>query len=179
LAHVFSCDEEQVVSEAGLESVRAAVEPAVRDLGADLYDVELIGGSARTLRVTITRDGGVDLDLITEVTRAVSPIVDEADAVSGSYLLEVSSPGVERSLRRAEHFRGAVGEEVAIKLRTDGATRRVHGILTEADAGRCRVTTDDGAVEEFAIDDITQARTQFSWGSPRGAKAKQRGEARA
>ena len=99
-----------------LEAVRAAVEPAVQALGLDLYDVELLGGAgARTLRVTVTREGGVDLDAITAVTQAVSPVIDGADAVNGPYLLEVSSPGVERSLRRPEHYAGAVGEQVAIK----------------------------------------------------------------
>ena len=167
------------MAEAKLEAVRGAVEPAVRALGADLYDVELIGGGARTLRVTITRDGGVDLDLITAVTQAVSPIVDQADAVPGSYVLEVSSPGVERTLRRPEHFRGAIGEGVSIKVRTDGATRRVHGILVGVDGDRSRVETDEGAIEEIAMHDITQARTRFTWGSPRRERTKQRGGTRA
>jgi ribosome maturation factor RimP len=171
------------VGDGKLEAVRRAVEPVVRALGLDLYDLELVGGGATpTLRVTITREAGtgggaVDLDAITEVTRAVSPVLDRADVPAGSYLLEVSSPGVERALRRAEHFRGAVGEEVSVKVRAGGASRRVHGTLVEADGDRVVVETDAGDREDIAMQDVTQARTVFAWGpQPRSGK-KQRGEA--
>ena len=164
------------------------IEPAVRDLGFALYDVELLGGTgARTLRVTVTRDAGVDLEAITAVTQAVSPIIDEADAVPGSYLLEVSSPGIERTLRRPEHFHGAVGEEVSIKVRADGVTRRVHGILEGCRRRRLPRRDRRRHARRPRIDDITQARTIFAWGPaqprrPRPRKSgkaaeKQRGEA--
>jgi ribosome maturation factor RimP len=174
---VSSEDEAVSVREDRLEAVRGAVEPAVRALGFDLYDLELVGGASPTLRVTVTREGGVDLDAITEVTRAVSPVVDHADVPGGSYVLEVSSPGLERALRRPEHFRGAVGEQVSIKVRAGGATRRLHGVLVDAAADRVVVETDAGTREEIAVDDVTQARTVFAWGpQPRSGK-KQRGEA--
>src|SRR5947199_2030218 len=124
-----------------LEAVRAAVEPAVAALGCALYDVEVAGsGKARTLRITITGDeGGVDLDTLTDVSRAVSPIVDDTDALNGPFLLEVSSPGIERTLRTPAHYRGAVGEQVSIKFHTPEGPRRVHGVLVEADDERCTV----------------------------------------
>ena len=94
-----------------LEAVRTAVEPVVVALGLSVYDVELLGGAgARTLRLTVSRAEGVDLETITEVTRAVSPIVDDAATIGGSYLLEVSSPGVERALRLPSHYSSALGE---------------------------------------------------------------------
>jgi ribosome maturation factor RimP len=165
--------------DAKLEAVSAAVEPVVRALGFSVYDVEIAGGAAPTVRLTVSRDGGVDLDAITDVTRAVSPVLDEVDAVRGSYLLEVSSPGIERALRRPEHFRGAVGEEVSIKVRADGVTRRVHGVIVDAGDDRCVVELDGGAREEIDLADVTQARTVFAWGpQPRTAKS-QRGEAHA
>ncbi|MDQ1475890.1 MAG: ribosome maturation factor RimP, partial [Actinomycetota bacterium] len=95
-----------------LEAVRAAVEPAVAALGLEVYDVEILGGAgARTLRVTVTRPGGVDLETITSVTHAVSPIVDDAATIGSSFLLEVSSPGVERALRLPAHYDSAIGEQ--------------------------------------------------------------------
>jgi ribosome maturation factor RimP len=149
-----------------LEAVRAAVEPAVAALGLDVYDVELLGGAAaRTLRVTVTRAGGVDLEAITAATHAVSPIVDDAAPVGGSYLLEVSSPGIERALRLPAHYRAAVGEEVSVKFHTGAGPRRVRGVLRGFDGVHCTVETDDdGVVEEIAIADVTQARTVFEWG---------------
>ena len=156
-----------------LDAVRTAVEPAVHALGLALYDVELIGGgNARTLRVTITGDNGVDLEAITAVTQAVSPIVDATDVVNGSYLLEVSSPGVERTLRRPEHFAGAIGEQVSVKFHTTDGPRRVHGALNAADAEHV-VVDEDGTQHTIPTRDITQARTVFEWGpQPRPGKGK-------
>ena len=167
-----------------LEAVRTAVEPAVGALGLDVYDLEMVGaGATRTLRLTVTRPGGVDLEAITAVTQAVSPIVDQAATISGSYLLEVSSPGIERSLRRPDHYMSALGEEISIKFHTGTGPRRVRGILREYDGDRCVVDTDEGE-ETIPLTDVTQARTVFEWGPqsrPRSqAKhAKSRGRARA
>jgi ribosome maturation factor RimP len=155
-------------------AVRAALAPIVAGLGLDLYDVELNGsGKARTLRVTIERAGGVDLDAITDVTRAVSPVLDTEPSLTGSYLLEVSSPGLERTLRIPEHFAGACGATVSVKFRTDGGTARVKGVLVEA-GDRGVVVEADGGRHELAYADITQARTVFEWGPPPRAARKER-----
>jgi ribosome maturation factor RimP len=163
-----------------LEAVRTAIEPAVAALGCELYDVELLGaGAARTLRVTVTKPGGVDLDTITAVTQAVSPIVDDAADVRGSYLLEVSSPGIERALRRPEHFRGALGEEVSVKFHTDAGPRRVRGVLRDATDDTIAVDSEAGDRETISLASLTQARTVFEWGPrPRPGKGKP-GRARA
>ena len=155
-----------------LDAVRTAVEPAVVALGCAVYDLELLGGKgARTLRLTVTRDGGVDLETITAVTQAVSELIDDAADIDGSYLMEVSSPGVERTLRRPEHYAGAVGEPVSVKFHTDDGPRRVHGILRAADDTACVVETEAGASETIALDRVTQARTVFEWGpQPRPGK---------
>jgi len=167
-----------------LEAVRTAVEPAVGALGLDVYDVELVvGGPARTLRLTVTRPGGVDIESITAVTQAVSPIVDRTATISGSYLLEVSSPGIERPLRRPEHYASALGEEVSVKFHTSAGPRRVRGVLRSVDCVSCVVATQEGDEETIALSDVTQARTVFEWGPqsrPRSQKhAKPHGRARA
>ena len=103
--------------DAQVETLRQRLAPAVAALDLELYDIELTGaGKARTLRVTVN---GVDLDAITAVTQAVSPILDDAPELTGSFLLEVSSPGVERVLRTPAHYAGAIGETVSVKVRTD------------------------------------------------------------
>jgi ribosome maturation factor RimP len=164
--------------EAQAEAVRVAVEPALGALGLDCYDVELVGGSsARTLRISVTREGGVDLEAITEATRTVSPLVDEIDLPGGAYTLEVSSPGLERPLRRPEHFAAARGSEVSMRVRVDGSLRRIHGVVAEADESGV-VVVDDGASTRFEYADIDRARTVFSWGSTGGSAAKTRGSRR-
>lgn len=148
--------------------IRELVAPVVADQGADLYDVEFTGG---TLRITIDRPaGGVDIDVIGRVTRAISHLLDEVDPIAGQYTLEVSSPGLERPLRRPEHFQRALGTTVAVKTRPGvEGDRRVSGTLVAAD--------DEGfAVDDrrFAYGDVERARTVFEWGptpKPIGAKA--------
>jgi ribosome maturation factor RimP len=150
--------------DAQVETLRQRLAPAVAALDLELYDVELTGaGKARTLRVTVDRPGGVDLEAITAVTHAVSPMLDDAPAPAGPFLLEVSSPGVERVLRTPAHYAGAVGTTVSVKLRTESGTKRVHGMLVDAGPEHCDVEV-EGVREHIAYADVTQARTVFEWG---------------
>ncbi len=151
-------------ADATIDAIRDAVAPVIAGLGLDLYDVELNGGGGtRTLRVTIDRAGGVDLDAITDVTRALSPVLDDDSTLPGSFLLEVSSPGVERTLRTPAHYRGALDSTVSIKVRTDTGTERVHGVLVACDDERCTIES-DGQRAQIRYVDVTQARTVFEWG---------------
>ena len=146
------------------EAVRHAVAPAVAALGCSVYDVEVTGaGRSRTVRVTIEREGGVDLETIEDATRSISPALDDLDALAGPFVLEVSSPGVERTLRRPEHFAGAIGSDVTVKFHTEAGPRRVRGVLVAA--GESAVTVDvDGEAVTVPYGEITQARTVFEWG---------------
>ena len=166
------------------ERLAAVLEPVIRDLGLELYDVE-VGGSnrARTLRVLVDREGGVDLAAITSATEALAPVLDQnpdvAAALPGSYLLEVSSPGLERPLRTPAHFRRAIGTTVSVKSRnSDGAVERRRAVLTGADDDGIEIEIEkDGARERVAYDDIVASHTVFEWGPApkpgKSAKAKQ------
>jgi len=91
------------------ETIVAAVEPVLTPLGLELFDVQFTGsGRARTVRVVVDRDGGVDLDAITAASERIQPVLEHLDAL-GPFALEVSSPGLERPLSRPEHFHRAVG----------------------------------------------------------------------
>src|ERR671919_179746 len=124
------------------DRVRDLVLPLLDDRQLDLYDVELQGP---VLRVVVDnppgRSEGLDLDVLADATRAVSRALDDADPIPGRYTLEVTSPGLERTLRRPEHFERAVGETVKI--------RTVAGVDDE---------------RRLAYDDIERARTVFEWG---------------
>ena len=150
------------------EAIAAAIGPAITSLDLELYDVEITGtGRARVMRVLIDREGGVDLDAITRATEAIMPILDSSsieDTLTGSYTLEVSSPGLERPLRRPEHFRGAIGSTVSIKLRADEApTRRIRGTIAESGDESCIVVLENGGTEHVTYRDVVQARTIFEW----------------
>ena len=151
------------------ETVATVVTPCVEALGLEVFDVEMIGrGRTRTLRVLVDRAGGVDLDAITAAAEAVGHALDDhADVdrlLAGSYTLEVSSPGVERTLRRPAHFRGAIGSAISIKTRdASGTPARRHAVLTAADDDGVEIEV-DGTRERLAYDAIEQARTVFEWG---------------
>ena len=147
------------------EQLRDVVVPLLEPLGLELVDVELLGsGRATTLRLSIDREGGVDLEAITDATRAVSPVLDEVEVVPGSYTLEVSSPGVERPLRTPRDFLRVVGQMVSVKthVEVDGE-RRHRGVLVEADDDGLAVEA-DGVQRRFRYDEVSQARTVLEWG---------------
>ena len=144
------------------ERVRAIVSPLLADLGLEVYDVEHTGG---TLRVTVDRQGGVDLDTIALATRIVSRELDHADPVPGRYTLEVTSPGLERTLRTPAHFQGAVGAVVNVRTLPEvEEPRRVKGELTVADDDGITIKQDDGVERRLRYDDVERARTVFEWG---------------
>ena len=102
-------------------SLRALAEPIVTDAGAELVDVKVQGPKGgRTVKVTVDHDDGVGIDLIAEVTRAMSRALDDdEDLVPGRYTLEVTSPGVDVPLRTARHFARNVGRDVRVQLTKD------------------------------------------------------------
>jgi ribosome maturation factor RimP len=154
------------------DRVAAIVAPAVESLGLHVYDVEHTGGA---LRVLVDRDGGVDLEAITAATRALSRALDDADPIDGRYTLEVSSPGLERPLRTAEHFATAArrGETVRIKTKPGvEGERRFDGTVGDVGGDGITVRLADGSTRDLRYDDIERARTVFEWGpAPRPGKA--------
>jgi ribosome maturation factor RimP len=147
------------------ETLYGELSPVVGALGLDLVDVEL---SAGAVRVTVDRAGGVDLDALADANRAVSAVLDRIDPLPGRYALEVSSPGVERRLRTAEHFARAVGETVTVRLVPgSGDVRRLQGRLVSADGGGIVVDGPEvpGVSARIPYDQVERARTVFEWGS--------------
>jgi ribosome maturation factor RimP len=156
-----------------VDRVRDLVQPLLSERDLDLYDVELAGRELRIVVESGHAGGSLDLDAISDVTRAVSRALDEADPINSAYTLEVTSPGLERTLRTPHHFARAVGETVRVKTRPGGpdadTERRVAGVLAAADDGGITVRTgldDEGAPVErrLAYDEIERARTTFVWG---------------
>jgi ribosome maturation factor RimP len=145
------------------ERVEAAITPAIAARGLAVHDVEVAAtdGRRRVVRITVRGEGAVDLDTLTELTRALDPIVDAV--VPGSYQLEVSSPGLERTLRRPEHFAAARGERVTVKFQREGSAARTSGRLVDADEHMIEIRDDGGAIEQVPLATITSARTVFEW----------------
>ncbi|MCB1284269.1 MAG: ribosome maturation factor RimP [Microthrixaceae bacterium] len=145
---------------ANLDALRDLVAPIVASLDAEIYDLEFNGG---VLKITVSASGGIDLDTIGEITAQVSRQLDLDDPISSRYTLEVSSPGLERTLRTPAHWSSAVGEQVRVKLKSfvEG-DRRVEGTLLRSNDERATLETASGQVDvEFDL--IDRARTVFEW----------------
>ncbi|MEP6477219.1 MAG: ribosome maturation factor RimP [Actinomycetota bacterium] len=142
----------------------ALVAPVVEAAGLELVEVTFNReGGRRVLRVVVDRDGGVDLDTISDTAQKVSRRLDLEGFTPGPYQLEVSSPGIERPLRQPTEFGRRVGDRVKIRTteRVDGARTHV-GALIAADAEAIVVATDGGEVR-LPYDQIASARTVADW----------------
>lgn len=156
-----------------MRKIEQLIMPIVADLHLDLYDLEFHGG---TLRVTVDRpaevEGGLDLEVIALASRLIGRELDHDDPMGGHYTLEVTSPGLERSLRTPAHFQRSIGKTVALRLRdivdADGerSERRLQGVLVAADDQAVTIRLNDAAMTErvVALDKIDRARTVFAWG---------------
>jgi ribosome maturation factor RimP len=151
-----------------VDRVSALILPIVTDLGLELYDVEYQGGILRVVVDTPTGGpSGVNMESIALITRLISREFDHSDPVPGHYTLEVTSPGLERSLRVPRHFIREVGKVVAIRLTAAvNGVRRAQGVLLSADDNNIVVRLNDKSLTEMTIgyDMIDRARTVFEWG---------------
>lgn len=149
--------------------MRDVVEPIASDLQLDVYDVEQRGGTMRvTLDTPVGSDSNVDLDQLALATRLISRELDHQDPIPGKYTLEVTSPGVERTLRTPEHFRREIGKQVSIRLaNVEAEQRRLEGVLVDADDTTATLRVTDGEdVSDRVLELVTidRARTVFTWG---------------
>lgn len=147
-----------------VERLWAVIEPYVAAEGIELDDLEIVGKEPGVVvRVTLDTDNGVGVDKLAELSRRLSRLFDEEDPVAGSYTLEVSSPGLERKLRRPSHYVKSVGRNVKIKSRmpVDGDYSH-RGVLVRADNDGFDVDV-DGELRQIAYGDVVSARTVFEW----------------
>ncbi|SVE39783.1 uncharacterized protein METZ01_LOCUS492637, partial [marine metagenome] len=143
--------------------------PLCDRVGVELVDVEYEGG---VVRLVVDQPEGVGMDAIANLTREVSRALDHEDPISGTYTLEVTSPGLERPLKRPEHFVRALGSDVTVKTAPGvEGDRRVIGVLSAVDSDGIVVREEDGSERSLRHDEILKARTVFTWTSePKSAR---------
>lgn len=146
------------------KAVLELAEPIAEENGCFIYDIEYVKeGSSRYLRLFIDREEGISLDECETVSRSMSGKLDSADPIKENYILEVSSPGVERRLRRAEHFERYSGSVIDIGLfkPVDGS-KTLSGVLCGFDGKVITVET-DGGDREIPLADTTYVRLHFDF----------------
>ena len=130
------------------ETVREAILPTVTELGYEIWDVTYSKvGADYHLEITIDSERGINIEDCEKVHRAIDPILDELDPIETFYYLDVSSPGVERELRTAEHISRSIGERVEAKLfaAKDGR-KSVIGSLTSFEDGKITITEGENGI---------------------------------
>jgi len=136
------------------------IKKIVESFGATLYDAELVqdGDEGHIFRVSIQKEGGVNLDVCADINAVLSPYLDTNPPVKDKYYLEVGSPGIERNLRNLEQFQKSVGELVKMSLKNGVKLR---GKLISVEGDSISVETDE--VVKLSFNDISKARTYFEW----------------
>ena len=139
--------------------------PIVEEYGFELVDVEYVKeGSTWYLRAYIDKPGGICIDDCEAVSRRLSDILDEKEYIDDAYILEVSSPGLGRPLRKEKDFRRSLGEEVEVRTyRMIEKQKEFTGILKEYDEKTVTIEEDGGNVRIFEKSDIALIRLAFDF----------------
>jgi len=155
------------VSTASLRvQVRTAIEPVLGAAGLDLEDVAVTAAGRRSvLRVVVDADDGVSLDDVADISRTLSDTLDDSGLFPGAYVLEVSSPGVDRPLTEPRHWRRATGRLVATRL-PDGTA--LTGRVQAADADRVVLVVGD-AERSIRFAELGPGRVQVEFRHPEPA----------
>jgi ribosome maturation factor RimP len=145
--------------------VIALVEPVLAEQGLELVDVEhRREGHGQVVRLLVDRQGGVDLDTLSRLSRELSVLLDVEEPVPGPYTLEVSSPGMHRPLRNPAHFVPYLGKRVRIRSRVplDGQ-RNFCGTLATVTGGGVTLQLDGGANTYIEFSNIEKANYEHEF----------------
>lgn len=141
-------------------NLEETIEMTVKGCGVELYDIVTTKENDRNIfRVYISSNEGISLDKCAEISRLISPILDIEEPMGGKYNLEVSSPGIERKLKKPRHFISSIGSLVKIK---DFEKNVLQGKLLNADDNEIKVETEHGE-EIITYDEISSASTYYEW----------------
>jgi ribosome maturation factor RimP len=162
VTNALLADEERTIDMAETDEISELVRPLVEAMDLQLYDVERNG---KVLAVLVDGPDGVNSDSLTSLSRQVAMALDEADPIPGNYTLEVSSPGVERRLRRPDHFAASVGQRATVRtLPGPDGRQRYTGLIVTADDQAFTIADDEQGQISVPFSNVEKARTVFEWG---------------
>lgn len=146
------------------EKIENLIEEKVQSLGYELYDVEYVKeGKDYYLRVYIDKDTGISLEDCELVSNNITDMLDKEDYIKEQYFLEVSSPGIERVLKKDRHLKNNIGAKIQIKLFKPESGKKQHeGILEKFDENAIEID-EDGIKVKLERKNIGQIKTMFDW----------------
>lgn len=148
------------------EKIEELVTKPITDLGYRVYDVMYVKeGKDNFLRIFIDNDKGISLDDCEKVNDAITDMLDEANLIKDQYFLEISSPGVERNIRKDKHFEESIGKEVNIKLfkPLENKEKEITGILKDFDKETVKIETDKNEEITIPRNNISSIKWAFKW----------------
>jgi ribosome maturation factor RimP len=136
----------------------------IEDLGYDLYDVEYLKeGKEYHLCIYIDKEGGIDISDCEKVNEVINPILDKEDYINNQYFLEVSSAGLERKLRKKEHYEKQIGKKIEVSLYSKVDDKKnIQGILREYDKDFLVLQTENKEIK-IDIEKVSGAKSVFDW----------------
>ncbi len=137
------------------------INPLVDSLGLDLVEINFTANKKSRLAVFVDKQGGVDLDDLTNLNHLISDMLDAEDPIKGAYTLEVSSSGLDRPLKSERDFWRKVGEQVKIVYKNSEVadkTEEITGEIAAAENGVVSLKTADGTPAEVALADIIKGK---------------------
>ena len=142
------------------KKIEDLVKPIIENLGYKVYDVMYQKeGKDNYLRIFIDKESGIDLNDCEKVNDSINDILDEKDYIKAQYYLEISSPGLERNLRRDEQFLESIGKKIEVHLYNSvNGSKILTGILNE-------FNEQDILIDNIKIDksNIASAKTIYNW----------------
>lgn len=148
------------------EKIEELVTKPITDLGYRVYDVMYVKeGKDNFLRIFIDNDKGISLDDCEKVNDAITDMLDEADLIKDQYFLEISSPGVERNIRKDKHFEESIEKEVNIRLfkSLENKEKEITGILKGFDKETVKIETDKNEEITIPRNNISSIKWAFKW----------------
>ncbi len=145
-----------------VKQIMDLLEPELAAEGFELLDVRVFqGGGRMQVRVYVDSldagdDAGINMGQVSSASRTTNMLLEEADLFLGNYIVEVSSPGIRRPLRKQAHFEAAIGKKVEILMRGKKPVRRVKGVLQTVAFGKITVAPGDGSpvAEDASVETI-------------------------
>lgn len=147
------------------EKVESLLKDKIENEGYKLYDVQYVKeGKDYFLRIFIDKDEGIDLNDCEKINDLINPLLDENDFIKEQYFLEVSSPGVERVLRKDEHLNESIGKEVSINLfkAYENGKKQIDGILKSFDKEFIELKVDEEIIK-IERKNISLIKIKYNW----------------
>ena len=138
--------------------IEKTVRPVLEEHGLELVELKLKHGKNSKIQIYVWKENGVSIDLCSKVSRELSDMLDRRDLISGSYRLEVSSPGLDRPLKTRRDFERCKGEKVKVEYYSADKTERVRGSINSVDDSAVTLQIEQEAYQVIPLSDITSAK---------------------